>query len=232
MKPYLFFALLFFPLLPLPLGATSEFRFEFATNQPGVVVDSEVADDELVVIGSTGTIFRSSDGRSFTPFPRATNETLLTVVNTSATWFVAGTGGTLLQRENGGPMWQPVANPAVGNLSVASGNGVLVLKGDLALHQSTDLGATWTTVGGITPGDEIVTFTGGLFLTVSPEGHVLSSADGLTWMASTTPTDGLKDFVSVDGKYLATDGRFLFGSPDAMTWVGDKKLYSGLLNIT
>jgi len=144
-------------------GATWVDRTDMATFAIDLHDVLVLGSSSILAVGGAPGIFRSTDGgATFLPVANPSTGHLRSLVRVSGTTLsAAGDLGQVLRSTDHGATWQLLGNPAPGRDIVdqawrTPSHGYVV--GSLLLRQTTDGGATWTTVPGTTennffPGD-------------------------------------------------------------------------------
>ena len=118
--------------------------------------------------------------------------------------------------------------PSAGNTwkTVAFGNGVFVVLSFSGVSMTSPDGINWTTQSCVNRSWRSVTFGNGIFVAVAQSGtgdRVMSSTDGLTWFARTTPQDNVWSDVTFGNNLfvaVAQDGtNRVMTSPDGVIWI-------------
>ncbi len=162
------------------------------TNNTGNIRSVLFANNQFVGAGSTGNIFTSPDGTTWTPRQSVTARTMRDFAYGDGRYVAVSNSSAAFATSTDGVTWTAGTNAAGSGSSlnaVAYGNGIFVAVGGGLIATTTD-GVNWinrsptgtfTLLG--------VTYGGGVFVAVGNGGVAYRSLDGLTWTpVSTTGT--------------------------------------------
>jgi hypothetical protein len=180
------------------------------------------ADGKFVVVGASGTVFRSTFGDTWSKRLSNTSSDLRDVVFENGLWVAVGKAGTIITSPDAAFFsLQNVATEVQLN-GVAAGAGQFIAVGLDGAILSSSNGTSWTVRGT----EEAVTlnsiaYGNGRFVAVGLAGYTIASSDLAQW----TPTVifGVGDLTRVafgDGKFVAVEagsGR-VFESIDGTNW--------------
>lgn len=157
---------------------------------------------ELVAVGLIGTIWRSTDGVSWTAQTSGTGADLFSVAYASGRWIAVGDAGVLTYSTDGGVTWTAITvDASIDFRDVTYGSGVWLLLGSNSqdVYRSID-GITWN--GPFIPTPGFVTYA-----SVWTGAGFLLSADNGTFITqrSVTGADGTWTQTTVDGTVRSTE---------------------------
>ncbi len=212
-----------------PLNYTSHDGITWATSPPGPFpAGAAYGNGIFATVGTSGAIFTSSNGTTWTSRTSGTSNNLLGITYNNGIFVATGASGTILTSLDGIAWTNRTSGTSKDLRGVAYGNGNYVIVGysggDSAatVLMSSD-GITWTTkpsVSGIWP--FTISYGNGYFIAVGAAGYLMSSTDGITWQVKglgtfnnmTAITYGNGSFVAV-GNYggIAQSGVPNIGAP-------------------
>ncbi len=200
--------------------------------------NSTSAAGSFAVVGASGAIFTSTDGKTWSAPTSPTPSDLYAVTgyatnqnnpsNPASRWVAVGAGGISVYSTDVGATW------TVGNVSAAPQTlrsithvtGTFTAVGDTGTIISTTDGITWTShtstsgtannLNGVTHGN--------IYVAVGDNGTILTSGDGNTWTTHTTTpvttTSNLRQVAAIGSLIVAVgDGGTVVTSKDAgATW--------------
>jgi len=171
--------------------------------------------------GTTGDLFTSPDGLTWTPqaIPAGTN-TDLAAITWAGTQFVAvGDQGTVVTSPDG-TAWTRRASGA-SLYGVAWSGTTLVGVGPFGVILTSPDGTTWTPRTSGTSNDLYgVAWSGSQFLAVGLNGTILSSPDGVTWTPRASGASGALSAAAWSGSLFVVTGESgtILTSPDGAAW--------------
>ena len=176
------------------------------------------ANNQYVVVGSSGSILTSPDGAIWTSQTSGVSVTLKGIVFANNMFVSVGTTGTILTSENG-TSWTSRTSGTSNNLNgITFANAIFVVVGLRAILTSTN-GTTWTTQ--TAPNYEfskVGSAVGKIFAFTSFSGINFESVDGTTWTRSSV-SGNVNDFMSVYNIYYRCgEGGSLLYSDDFENW--------------
>ena len=195
----------------------------------------------FVGVGSSGNIYVSSDGLSWTQRNSGTANNLHGITAGGGLLVAVGDNGAI-QTSSTGTIWTSrTSGTSLPLYGVAYSNGLFVTVGQLGTVLASPDGIAWTgqDSGQLTNLLSVACGSAG-FVAVGPGGTILTSPDGVNWTKQNSGTLGTLESISFgNGYYLATgDGAVVLTSSDGITWTprnvsatGGQNLYgSAFLN--
>jgi photosystem II stability/assembly factor-like uncharacterized protein len=159
-------------------------------------------DCQFVAVGSSGIIWTSPDGTSWTKMVSNTSQCLNTVAYCNNQFIVVGDSGVILTSTDGTTWIRQLTGTIADLRSVAFGNDKIISVSQGYVLTSSN-GTSWT----IQPTDlslTSITFGNKEFIAVGTNGMVLTSTDGTIWTKQTSNTAGNFTSILFDGcKFVA-----------------------------
>lgn len=187
--------------------------------------------NNLIAVGTGGTIKLSGNGGA--------SWSTITTAYTSALYCVGVVGnvlivgyhvGNILRSTDGGSSWSAVDTGAglASFVAIGYGGGVLVACGQMQdessiIYYSLDAGVSWTQATDLPEVGRFskVVYGNGRFVTLSYDGKILTSENGINWTLRTSALD-VGDFpggvVFEYGMFVASKNEHVVRSKDAITW--------------
>jgi len=194
-----------------------------------------------IAAGLGGTMYSSSDGKSWTPLSAVTSKDLYAAAYGNGVYLAGGAGGTLLYSTDG-KTWSVQASTSTNDLYAIASNRTnlnVAVGAHGTILTSTD-GKTWSAAANSATVSDLygVAYSNGTgtWVAVGAAGTLLTSTDGGTWKAVASgtsadlkgvayfPTAGAGAFVAVGASGT------LVTSPDGVTWTLQPALTTATLN--
>ncbi|OGP79391.1 MAG: hypothetical protein A2V86_07000 [Deltaproteobacteria bacterium RBG_16_49_23] len=174
----------------------------------------------FVAVGSTGAIFTSSDGISWTLSPSGSFVNLNGIAYGKGTFVAVGNSGTILTSTDG-ISWTSRVSGVPNNLQAATfGNGTFVAVSSGGRILTSPDGVNWTQRASPTLfALNGVAFGNGAFVVVGDVGIVLTSTDGVTWTSGFPNSNPLNGIVFGNSTFVAVGAIGTIGtSPNGVNW--------------
>ena len=179
--------------------------------------------NQWFAVGSTTSIFTSSDAVTWTRLPIPAANWLNAIGYSAGRYIAVGDQGYIATSLDG-DNWvgNTTASGTGQNLrGIAYANGRWVVVGAGGGIRTSTNGTTWTTaVSGITTSFNGITTLGSTFIAIGDSGVILTSVDGLTWTPATSGTTQALRGLCVDRgtAYIVGGNRTILASTDGQTW--------------
>lgn len=179
----------------------------FLTALPGHLTTSPL--NCIIVVGDRGTILTSINGIGWAEQNSGTLQDLRDIAWSNDAIIAIGRNGTILRsldRLN----WTPVNSGTNLDLNAIlyeqSSNSFIIVGQDGIILRSIDGGLTWANLGFFSNGTLTdITFGGGKFVAVGPDGWTATSNDGFMWIRY--PSKPLNSIAYGNGKFVAVGGK-------------------------
>ena len=177
--------------------------------------------NELVAVGTSGTILHSSNGQRWNSRTSGTSSQLNDVTFGAGLFIAVGNSGVVLASADA-LTWSPQAAPA--NLAL---NGIIfeknlwIITGASGRIFTSSNGTLWTQrTTNTTNALNKSAFGNGIFVAVGSAGTILNSTDGITWNLAAAPTkEALTDVAFGGGTFVTVgSGGATFTSTNGTTW--------------
>jgi len=188
-------------------------------------------DNQFVALGGRGSLWTSSDGKSWEARTTGSTVTLRGLGSDGTTWLAVGNGGTLLESTDQGQSWAAIPLTTTENLTdvlhhsgrwtIVGYGGTVVRRADgetAWAEQVLDAGYDLYTVA--TDGSLLV--VGGSHTSNEGKGLVLTSTDGAGWTTAHTSSQGnagVRRVLYANGQFVASAERGeTLSSNDGSAW--------------
>ncbi len=176
---------------------------------------------QMVAVGATGHVIRSTDGWGWTRTTPLGIGTLNDVTYTGTTYFAAGDDGVLGSSANGST-WTTLTSGTANHLHwVGRLNGVLHVAGSAGTLLSSSNGTTWVPVAtGTSEQINGAAFGGGAYVLVGASGTIRNSTNGTSWSGVTSGVAATLNEVAYGaGKFVAVGNNgTILASTNGTAW--------------
>ena len=194
-------------------GALRSVAYRMVTTTSGTTVTNTPT---YLAVGDANALYKSVDGKSWTPVSGATGDFKSSVYLNTTVGFVVVGGGGAAYHSTDLASWNAGSSGTSQTLhAVASNGAVVVAVGDNGTIRYSSDGGTWTAASSVPTTQALygVSYSSaGLWLAVGANGTLLTSSDGSTW---TDKTSSIATLVS--GKTLRSVASTLLTSVTAVT---------------
>lgn len=220
--------------------STNDSVYSVVSNTPALsaVVSSSVG---FVGVGSSGQLYASADGFTWTQYSSGTTSNLRSVAAASSLLVAVGDNGAVQTSASGRAWTSRTSGTSLGLYGVAYSNSLYVAVGQQGTVVTSPDGINWTVqYSGTLSNLTAVTYGWEGFLAVGAGGTIITSPDGVNWTQQNAGTSAsLSSATFGDGYYLITGPNALvLTSPDGVNWtsrnvgatLGQNLYGSGFLN--